>query len=84
MGNRYLVVSDLHLVDVEEHEDGWKAYKGARYFFNKELDGLVKSFVKESTGGDRLTLILNGDIIDLDMVTSTPEQAPWDVSRDVS
>ncbi len=82
MGNRYLVVSDLHLVDVEEHEDGWKAYKGARYFFNKELDGLVKSFVKESTGGDRLTLILNGDIIDFDMVTSTPEQAPWDVSRD--
>ena len=51
MGNRYLVVSDLHLVDVEQHEDGWKSYKEARYHFDEELDQLVDSFVDEAAGG---------------------------------
>ena len=36
MGNRYLIVSDLHLCDVEDHSDGWKAYKNSRYRFDRE------------------------------------------------
>jgi len=66
---------------VEQHEDGWKSYKEARYHFDEELDQLVDSFVDEAAGGDRLTLILNGDIVDFDMVTAVPDDPPWDVSR---
>ena len=42
MGNRYLVLSDLHLCDVEEHADGWKAYKREKYLFDRapELSSL--------------------------------------------
>lgn len=81
MGNRYLVVSDLHLVDIEDHEDGWKAYKSSRYVIDEPFDALVKNFTDEAAGGDRLTLILNGDIIEFDMITAAPTQPPWPVSR---
>ena len=79
MGNRYLVVSDLHLADVEEYADGWKAYKSSRYVYDEEFDRLVRRFVDESAPGDRLTLVLNGDIFDFDVVTAVPERPPWPV-----
>ena len=60
MGNRYLVVSDLHLTDVEDHPDGWKAYKSSRYLFDEEFGQLVQHFVEQRDEGDRLTLVLNG------------------------
>jgi UDP-2,3-diacylglucosamine pyrophosphatase LpxH len=81
MGNRYLVVSDLHLVDVEEHADGWKSYKSERYLFDEAFDKLVSHFVDQAEGGDRLTLVLNGDIFDFDLITAVPENPPWPVSR---
>ena len=81
MGNRYLVVSDIHLVDVEEHDDGWKAYKSAQYVVDDSFDDLVTNFTEEAASGDRLTLLLNGDIIDFDMVTDVPEDPPWKVTR---
>ncbi|NOZ01799.1 MAG: GNAT family N-acetyltransferase [Deltaproteobacteria bacterium] len=81
MGNRYLVVSDLHLADAEDHADGWKAYKHSRYFFDDAFDDLLGRFVSRSRPGDSLTLILNGDILDFDIVTAVPDPAPWPVSR---
>jgi UDP-2,3-diacylglucosamine pyrophosphatase LpxH len=81
MGNRYLVVSDLHLADVEDHPDGWKAYKSSRFLFDDEFTALVRSFVERETDGDRLTLILNGDSFDFDLVTAVPEDPPWPVTR---
>ena len=83
MGNRYLVVSDLHLCDVEEHDDGWKAYKSARYLADQELSVLLEDtmqrFEQERSVGS-LTLILNGDIVDFDLVVAVPEPAPFSVS----
>ena len=81
MGNRYLVVSDLHLADVEDHADGWMAHKGSKYVFDEEFDELVRDFVSRSADGDQLTLILNGDIFDFDLVALVPDDPPWPVSR---
>ena len=81
MGNRYLVVSDLHLADIEDHEDGWMYHKSSRYVFDEEFDALVQRFQAQGEGGDRLTLILNGDVFDFDLVTAVPDDPPWKVSR---
>src|SRR5450432_2985807 len=80
MGNRYLVLSDIHLCDVEEHSDGWKAYKSARYVCDTEIARLVERFCDESAGATP-TLILNGDTFDFDLVAAVPNPAPWPVSR---
>jgi UDP-2,3-diacylglucosamine pyrophosphatase LpxH len=81
MGNRYLVISDLHLADIEDHPDGWKAYKSSRFAFDEDLDQLIKSFSEQSDNGDGLTLILNGDIFDFDLITLSPEDPPWPTTR---
>jgi hypothetical protein len=80
MGNRYLIVSDLHLCDVEDHPDGWKAYKSSRYLFDRDFSGLLKSFADNRKETERLTLVFNGDTVDFDLVTATPERTPWPVS----
>ncbi|MCB9598308.1 MAG: metallophosphoesterase, partial [Sandaracinaceae bacterium] len=75
--NRYLVVSDLHLCDVEDHPDGWKAHKAGRFVPDEELRQLFEKFVEEAREGDALTLVLNGDVLDFDLVTAVPEAPPW-------
>lgn len=81
MPRRYLVLSDLHLCDVEEHADGWKAYKSATYLFDAELDALITSFVRATPAHAEAVLVLNGDVFDFDLVTSAPPSPPWPVSR---
>jgi UDP-2,3-diacylglucosamine pyrophosphatase LpxH len=78
--HHYLVVSDLHLADVEDHGDCWKAYKGSRFLFDEDFATLLDEFRGRHTGG-ALTLILNGDIFDFDLVTIVPEDPPWPVRR---
>jgi UDP-2,3-diacylglucosamine pyrophosphatase LpxH len=80
MGNRYLIVSDLHLCDVEDHSDGWKAYKNSRYRFDREFAALLKGFADNRKKTEQLTLILNGDTVDFDLVTAVPEKPAWPVS----
>jgi UDP-2,3-diacylglucosamine pyrophosphatase LpxH len=81
VADRYLIVSDLHLCDVEDHADGWKAYKSARFVFDDELAERVARFVERAASGDRSTLLLNGDVFDFDLVTATPAKPPWPVTR---
>ena len=78
-GNRYLIVSDLHLCDVEEHPDGWKAYKGSRFVFDDEFAALVDRFAAAGPPDAPRTLVLNGDIVDFDLVTAVPDAPPWPV-----
>lgn len=80
MARAYFVVSDLHLCDIEEHPDGWKAYKSARFSFDRELDAQVEAFLADGGPDDERIVVLNGDIIDFDLVTATPEDAPFRVS----
>ncbi len=81
MPRRYLVLSDLHLCDVEEHEDGWKAYKRSTYLFDGELEALIAHFLERTPSDCEPVLVLNGDIFDFDLVTVTPDDPPWPVSR---
>lgn len=79
--HRYLVVSDLHLCDVEEHPDGWKAYKSRRHVFDDDLAPLIRSSLEELPPGGTFCLVLNGDILDFDLVCAVPDDPPWPVSR---
>jgi UDP-2,3-diacylglucosamine pyrophosphatase LpxH len=81
MDARYLILSDLHLCDVEDHPDGWKAYKSARHLFDRDLAALLARFAGGAAPGERLVLVLNGDIFDFDLVTAVPDDPPWPVSR---
>ncbi|MCU0693760.1 MAG: hypothetical protein MUF54_20420, partial [Polyangiaceae bacterium] len=85
MDDQYLVVSDLHLCDVEEHQDGWKAYKSARHVIDREFAALIDSVLDQrrqaaDAAAGTLTLVLNGDIVDFDLVTAAPEEAEFRVS----
>lgn len=84
MADRYLVVSDLHLCDVEEHADGWRYYKSARYGFDGPFSELLSWFQRGVAGPGarrgRDTLVLNGDIFDFDLVSALPSEPPWPVS----
>ena len=77
MARRYLVVSDLHLCDVEEHADGWKSYKRQRYLIDNAFAELLSRFTEQAAQGDDLFLLLNGDTFDFDLVSAVPERAPW-------
>lgn len=79
MGGRYLIVSDLHLCDVEDHADGWKAYKSSRYVWDAAFAELLARV--EARGEGPLTLVLNGDIIDFDLVSDVPESPAWPVRQ---
>jgi UDP-2,3-diacylglucosamine pyrophosphatase LpxH len=76
----YLVVSDLHLADVEDHPDGWKEHKSSRRVFDGDFDTFVASFEARVGADDSLTLILNGDIFDFDLVTAVPDPSPFPIS----
>ena len=81
MASEYLVVSDLHLADVEDHADGWKAFKALRFICDDEFAALLARFTQQAATDATLTLVLNGDIFDFDLVTAVPDSPPWPVSR---
>ena len=81
MANEYLVVSDLHLTDVEDNPDGWKAYKASRFTYDPEFAALLRRFCGQAGQDTELTLVLNGDIFDFDLVTAVPDDPPWPVNR---
>jgi len=81
LARRYLIVSDLHLCDPEDHPDGWMAHKSRRYQFDDEFAALLDDFERRAGPGDERVLVLNGDVLDFDLVTAVPADPPWPVSR---
>lgn len=81
MPNRYLVLSDLHLSDFEEHADGWRYYKSRAYDFDSVLANLIARFTGDARPEERCVLVLGGDVFDFDLVIATPSDAPFRVSR---
>lgn len=79
MASRYLILSDLHLCDTEDHADGWKRYKSSRYVTDGELAELLDEFAREANEGHDLCCILNGDVFDFDLVWDVPTDPPWPV-----
>jgi UDP-2,3-diacylglucosamine pyrophosphatase LpxH len=80
MGGRYLVVSDLHVSDVEDHADGWKIHKSSRFLIDEDFAALLERFVHRTHGPGARTLVLNGDIFDFDLVTAVPAEPTFPVS----
>ena len=78
---RYLIVSDTHLSDVEEHHDGWKRYKSAAFLRDRDLHGLFRRFMDEGQPSDELVLVFNGDIFDFCVTTCVPDEPPWPMRR---
>ncbi len=79
---RYLVVSDLHLCDAEDHADRWMAHKHSRWHFDGEFGAMLRDEMGRAEGdGLDLTVVFNGDIVDFDLVTAVPEDPPWPVRR---
>ena len=81
MQHLYLIVSDLHTTEVEDNEDGWKRYKSSKFVVDDELDQVISRFSARANSDNELTLILNGDILDFDLVTSIPDTPDWPISR---
>jgi len=77
--HHYLVVSDLHLADVEDHLDGWKRHKSSAWVYDAELDDMVRSFEARLSPGDTFTLVMNGDVFDFDLVTAIPDAPTFPV-----
>jgi len=77
---RFLVVSDLHLSDFEEHADGWKSHKRAEHSIDEDFSELLRSFEGDGADGVARVLVLNGDIFDFDLVTRVPEDPSFPVS----
>lgn len=78
-----IVLSDLHLADAEVDDPRrplWKAYKRADYFCDADFAALLAHLL--ATREAPLELVLNGDILDFDMVTKLPkpEEAEGKVS----
>jgi UDP-2,3-diacylglucosamine pyrophosphatase LpxH len=76
------IISDLHLCEAEPVHPKfplWKKYKTAEFFF----DGVFKNFIahlNERAKGQKIELVLNGDIFDFDSVTSLPKSPSFHIN----
>ncbi|OQW47795.1 MAG: hypothetical protein A4S09_14660 [Proteobacteria bacterium SG_bin7] len=77
--NYTAIVSDLHLCEEEPIHPKfplWKKYKTKEFFFDDVFsEFLLKT--QEMAKGEKIELILNGDIFDFDSVLSLPEDPPY-------
>lgn len=76
MNGKYLVVSDLHLTDIENNSDGWKLYKNKLYSISKSFKKLL-----DNNSQENLTLVFNGDVIDFDLVVAYPKIPDFTISN---
>lgn len=77
------VLSDLHLCEAEPVHPKfplWKKYKTRQFFFDDKLKALLSDMLVWSQG-EKIELILNGDIFDFDSVTSLPQNPLFKISR---
>lgn len=72
----YLIVSDLHLCNVENNIDGWKNYKNEKFKIDSDFKNLLDKYKNQE-----ITLILNGDIIDFDLIDDYPKDKIFKISR---
>lgn len=77
------IISDLHLCEAEPVNPKyplWKKFKTKEFFYD---DVLEKFFIKltEMSRGQKVELILNGDIFDFDGVSSFPQNADFKVEE---
>lgn len=75
------ILSDLHLCEAEPVHPKfplWKKFK-TRAFFYDEVFGDFLRHLEEKSQGEKIELILNGDIFDFDSVMAQPEEPSFRV-----
>lgn len=76
------IVSDLHLCEAEPVNPRyplWKKFKTRQFFFDDVFEDFLNYLLKEANG-EKVELILNGDIFDFDSVMSLPEEPTFRIS----
>src|SRR3989338_86890 len=80
------IISDLHLTDAEppRHRRAsrhplWKKFKTKEFFIDSALVQFIEH-IQEKALGNKVELILNGDIFDFDSVMSLPDDPIYDVN----
>ncbi|MCB0391155.1 MAG: metallophosphoesterase [Bdellovibrionales bacterium] len=76
------IISDLHLTEEEPvnlEYPLWKKYKTREFFFDRDFAEFLKT-IEMKAQGEKIELILNGDIFDFDSVSSIPNDPPFRIS----
>jgi UDP-2,3-diacylglucosamine pyrophosphatase LpxH len=76
------IISDLHLCEAEPSHPKfplWKKFKTREFFFDQAFASFLEH-IQEKADGEKVELVLNGDIFDFDSVTSIPEAPTYRVS----
>lgn len=76
------IISDLHLCEEEPVNTRyplWKKYKTRQFFFDEEFSQFLAR-LKSLAKGEKIELILNGDIFDFDSVMARPEFPAFRIS----
>lgn len=76
------IISDLHLSEAEPVNlkyPLWKKFKTRQFFFDDVFESFLKH-LHEKSSGEKVELILNGDIFDFDSVLTLPSEAPFRIS----
>lgn len=63
--NHTVIISDIHLCELEKSDGLWMRYRQAPYCPDQELIAMLGE-LRRRVRGQRLSLVLNGDIFDLD------------------
>lgn len=77
------IISDLHLTNGEPVHPKfplWKKFKTAEFFFDDIFESFLKH-IEQKAEGQKVELILNGDIFDFDSVTALPQEPVFYVSK---
>ena len=61
-----VVISDVHLSEVERGSGLWMRYRQRPYLPDGEIAAMLGAVRRELRDGDELTVALNGDIFDFD------------------
>lgn len=76
------IISDLHLTEAEPVHPRfplWKKYKTREFFFDHIFGDFLHEIEKRA-GGEKIELILNGDIFDFDSVMTMPDKPAFRIS----
>ncbi len=76
------IVSDLHLSEAEPIHPRfplWKKFKTREFFFDDVFVQFL-DYLQQKSSGEKIELILNGDIFDFDSVMSLPKDPTFRVS----
>lgn len=76
------VLSDLHVSDIEPVDPrcpSWRRHKHADLVTDARLARFL-DHLRALARGQRVELVLNGDVFDFDVIKAVPESPPWPVS----